>query len=408
MTVFIEQSVEPFTAVMERARQQGSALWARANVRRPLRGFQAEKDTYAYLRVISSDNRDLDFLDSGSPVAESDIGKSRTYSNFLLQRVAINRSELRQFVKTFGLTYLFLFGENPIMVNVSGMLLHSVDFPWDEEWWSNYEDRLRATRVAEQGARVYLSYERTLVEGYILDAGTQRDAAQPYGVPLTFTMVATAVRFLATVGYTKFPVQRYTVDFSRPQLQGRDMSGLPEGTTYSYVNEDVSTQAMRAASLPEGANAMVGFGSFGALFRSLASGQGSVAGIPAGTSVGRALISSRSQARYGRPTIHGDISLNIDEYPQGRTGTPGLNPSPYDRVARYQQMVEAQEDGELAGDVAHSVVSGGDPGLSLTNTEGLGSGHGVGMVEGELDTGAPASPSQTRPTTRPWPGATPP
>lgn len=77
-------------------------------------------------------------------------------------------------------------------------------------------------------------------------------------------------------------------------------------------------------------------------------------------------------------------------------------------MARYQQMVEAQEDGELAGDVAHSVVSGGDPGLSLTNTEGLGSGHGVGMVEGELDTGAPASPSQTRPTTRPWPGATPP
>ena len=409
MTVFICQERDPFDAIAEQQRARGASQGSAIDVRRPVRGLQAGKDTYAHLRVVDADGNDLDFLDSGSRHSEDGIGKSKTYSNFLLQKVGIQRSELRQFIKTFGLIYLFLFGENPIMVQVSGGLIHSPDFPWDEEWWANYDDTLRATRLAELGARAYLCYDRTLVEGYILEASTSREAATPTMAPLMFNMVATNIKFLSTIGRTEFPFDRYTVDFTKPESPLGGIMNLPVGRQLLFDTADLSAQAGRAAALPVGTQALVQFGSFSQMFTSLMQNPGLLAGIkPQG--IGRQLLDTMFQTSQ-KPGPRGDISLNTDEYVQTAPTSSGSSlankGTPSDRVERFQQMAEADEERPMAGDVARSVISSDDPdSINMANTAGLEGSHGVAMVDGTLDTSAPADgSSSSRPRTRPWPGA---
>jgi hypothetical protein len=373
------------------------------NVRRPTRGLQASKDTYAHLRVVDADGQDISLIDSGSTDVVDGIGHTTAYSNFMLQRVSIQRSELRQFVKTFGLTYLFLFGENPIMVQVTGALIHSVDFPWDEEWWVNYEQKLRATRLAEMGARAYLCYEGTLIEGYILEATTNRESAQPNMAPLNFNMVATSIRFLSTVGTALMPFDRYTVDFTNPATPTGGSSRLPVGRQLVFDAQQTSTQAAMAVGLPPAGQSMVQFGSFQDLFRAVASTPGLLAGVRPGA-VGDALLSTPTKGGYP-PSRRGNRNLNLDEYVQ-RTPPPLSRSNPFDRVDRYQQQVEADEEEPVAGDLARSVIDTDDPdSINMANTEGLEGSHGVGMVDGDLDTSDPATTASSRPATRPYPGA---
>ena len=391
MTVFIEQSADPFEAIAEQQRARAAGQGVLFNVRRPTRGLQATKDVYAHLRVVDADGQDLDFLDSGATHSVKGIGRTTAYSNFMLQRVSIQRSELRQFVKTFGLTYLFLFGENPIMVQVTGALIHSIDFPWDEEWWANYEDRLRATKLAEAGARAYLCYENTLIEGYILEAGTNRDASQPSLAPLNFNMVATAIKFLSTVGTVTMPFDRYTVDFTNPRTSTGWSSHLPLGRQLVFDSSQLSAQAGLMAGLPATPQSVVQFGSFQDLFRNLVAQPGLLAGVTL-QGVGAALLGTASTGNRGYPqSRRGPRSLNLDEYVQ-RTPPPKAHEWPADRVARFQQQVEEGEEAPVAGDVARSVVDTDDPdALNLANTEGLEGGHGVAAVDGDLDTSHPAS-----------------
>jgi hypothetical protein len=350
--------------------------------------------------VVDADGRELAFVDSGSRTSIGRQGRSFAYSNFLLQKVGIQRSELRQFIKTFGLTYLFLFGENPIMLSVSGVLIHSPDFPWDEEWWTNYESMLRATKSAEFGARVYLCYDRTLVEGYILEAGTDRDAGSPTMAPLTFNMVATNVKFLSPVGRTDFPLDRYTVDLTQPQTPVGGAQTLPVGRQLSYTTQSMSGQAGRAAMLPATDQAMIQFGSFQDMFQYLTSsaGQGVLGGISGKTDIGKQLMGTQgSQYRYP-VSKRGAISTNLDEYVmRAPTQDSPEQDTAQDRVDQYQRMAEADEEAEMAGDVARSVIDNGDPdSINLSNTEGLSGSHGTAMVEGDLDTTAPANASASR------------
>lgn len=389
MSTYIVQESEPWVALAEQRRARGVERSAQDEVRRPVRGLQIEKDTYAYFKVIDANGQELSFINSGAMTEDQDgVGKSMAYSNFLLQKVQISRAELKQFVKTFGLTYLFLFGENPIMLSVEGGLVHSADFRWDEEWWMNYERLLRATRLAEQGARAYLCYEGYLVEGYILDAVTSREANVKHLVPLAFEMVATNICYLAKVGSTDFPVRSTLFTAEQPSMfGGRDINSvLPIGRALQFGNANT-------ANLLAGGTAAGGtlqFGSFRDMFTALSSNPSLLAGLTGDLAMS-AMDAAMSRRIKMPPPYYGKIRENRDEYvaASGIQINQGSGLMDQDAVTRYQKQVETGEERQVAGDVARQVtspatLSNGNPfetdSLNLSNTPGLGGSHGTGVL----------------------------
>lgn len=437
MAVFIVQETDPFTVIAEREAAGGVRIAAQAAVRRPTRGIEVSRDVYSYLKVMDGNNREIPLLNSGAQYEdEQGKGRSTAYANYLLQRVQIQRAELKQFVKTFGPTYLFFFGENPIIATVEGALVHSEDFRWDEEWWVNYEEILRGSKLAERGARIYLVYEGVLLEGYILEASTSREAMARHLAPLAFQMVVTAIKFLRPVGQTDYPIRSFGIDLTEPSayttLLNRQLS---ERRRFTYRMQNLGSQltqmnramflaenAMRASQatsasleaagmgLVRAQGAQIGlqhvldggaveFGSFSVMFRTMLGLPGRAAGLFRGmSSLARAVYDSESTPTEGkRPwdlPLRGKIWDNLDEYIV-RPGTEqgALSRGPKDQVRRWQEQIERQEDSMLAGDAERLATdAAGTSAIDEETARALDSSHSIRVGEGENLTGTRANP----------------
>ncbi len=200
MAVFLSVSTDPFEEVFRDSQQRPTYQ----NVRRPLRGITVKEDTYAVIRVKTATGKDIQIFDSSSPDVIDGIGRSSSYSNFILQSVQEQRMEKQQIIETFGEDYIFFFGERPRFLNISGLVLNTKDFNWKSEFWTNYDRYLRGTRLVENNARLYLYFDDIVVEGYITSAVTQQSSDDPHRIPFQFQLFVTNYAVLSTVGAVVF------------------------------------------------------------------------------------------------------------------------------------------------------------------------------------------------------------
>lgn len=186
----------------------GSALDA-PFIRRPTRGIELRDDTFATIRLVAAiDGKNQLLVDAGSrrknnqqPLVTPD-GKRATdiYSNFLLQQVQEERQEKAQILETFGEPYIFLFGERPRIITFQGILANTFDFNWEAEWWWNYDNYLRGTRCIEQNAQVFISYDNTLISGYIIASQSTKIAQERNWVSFQFTIFLTSYSTFSQLG----------------------------------------------------------------------------------------------------------------------------------------------------------------------------------------------------------------
>ena len=202
MATFVSVSTDAFAEVRDKARTKQPQV----NVRRPLRGIQIKADTYSVIRVLTASGAEIPLFDSSSPSydAETKIGKSAYYSNFIIQEVAEARAEKQQIIETFGEDYVYFFGERPRFLSVRGVLLNTQDFNWKSEFWENYERHLRGTRLVEQNARAYLYFDDVVVEGYFMAADGNLQSSTPHMMPFSFTLFVSNYSILSTVGSVVF------------------------------------------------------------------------------------------------------------------------------------------------------------------------------------------------------------
>jgi hypothetical protein len=204
LAVYIELTTDAFAQVF--TQQQGAVTpQGRAgisNARRPLRGLEIKDDTYAIIKVVTSNGTELPLIDSGA------VGGTNTqYSNFILQSVQEARMEKHQIVETFGESYIFFFGESPRFLDVQAILVDSFDFNWYAEFWQNYDLYLRGSKSVEMGARTYLFYDDNIVEGYMLMASAVKVADQPLQARLTFRLFLTNYQNISLIGSDVYPVR---------------------------------------------------------------------------------------------------------------------------------------------------------------------------------------------------------
>ncbi len=249
MAVFIELVTDAFEAVFrsQAGRHQGagqnrSSRSGRAIARRPVRGIEIKEDTYAYLRVVMADGRSLPLLDSSSPDGESTEG----YTNFILQSVQEERMEKHQIVETFGESYIFFFGESPRFLNITAQLINTHDFNWRAEWWHNYENYLRGTKLVELGARCYLFYDDIVIEGYILGATAGEVSEQPYQVSLQFRFFVTKYRNISLQNVQYFPLRSSSNIIEAPELTNADAfvqaAAAYRDSSFGVRQEDAATR----------------------------------------------------------------------------------------------------------------------------------------------------------------------
>lgn len=177
-------------------------------VRRPTRGIILKEDTFATIRVVASDGRPITLVDAGSRRKRSDgqyfeiNGKRATdvYSNFLLQAIQEDRQEKQQILETFGEPYIFLFGQRARVMNFQGILANTWDFNWEAEWWWNYENYLRGTKCVEHDAQVFISFDNTIVGGYIIQTTATKSTNDRNFVGFQFAMFVTSYASLIRPG----------------------------------------------------------------------------------------------------------------------------------------------------------------------------------------------------------------
>lgn len=204
MASYIELRREAFDRAIEEAREYRTEEQA---VRRPLRGIEEKVDTYAIMRVITSDGSEIPLFDSsGTPAFLKKKSKGqRGYSNFFIQNLREARVEKSQIVATFGEPFVFFFGEQPRVIQFNGYLLNTLDFNWKAEWWENYDRYLRGTALVENDARLYLYYDDVIMEGYLLSSDTTDSQESRWAVPFTASLIITNYQRVEIVGSDVYP-----------------------------------------------------------------------------------------------------------------------------------------------------------------------------------------------------------
>ena len=253
MSVFVSLEIDDFQktfsdklAQAKSSRRSGQS----PSVRRPTRGLEVKDDTYAIMRVVRPDGSCIPLFDSG---ALDGTGQNENFANFLLQGVNEARMEKQQIVETFGEPYIFFFGEAPRFIDVQAVLLKSFDFNWRAEWWENYDKYLRGTKLVEMGARCYLFYEDTIVEGYILNAQTMESSDMPMYLQLQFRMFVTNYANISFIGDPFYPIRAGAVpppgvaDFTDMDAWGQLTPKYPDQTSPEQDAQEAFLQALRAS-----------------------------------------------------------------------------------------------------------------------------------------------------------------
>lgn len=268
MATFIEIQTDAFAKNLSNIKQDGVSY---AGVRRPFRGVEIKEDTYAVIKVVKSNGDEIPLVDSGGAYSPSGTDSSGirgtgrsgytttyNYSNFIIQQVQDSRQEKQQILETFGDSYIFFFGERPRVLSVSGLLMNTLDFNWRTEFWHNYENTLRGTKLVEQDARIYLHWDDIIVEGYMMEATARDDASTPYHIPFSFQLFVTNHTYLSTVGDDNYPIThavnldatlRGDVEEARTSLKAGDRAATKYESNVEKVRRElqVSEQARVAA-----------------------------------------------------------------------------------------------------------------------------------------------------------------
>lgn len=337
MAVFISATTNAFQEVFDSTRQQGRPAGQFQGVRRPLRGIEIKENTYSILKVLTFTGEEIPLFDSSATQTDTGIGMSTSYSNFIIQNVTEQRVEKSQIVETFGEDFIFFFGERPRFITVTGILLNTNDFNWKSEFWTNYDQHFRGTKLVEQNARLYMFYDDVVVEGYMMQAQAVEGAETPYHLPFQFQMFVTNYAILSNVGSVFIPDRSFaSTDPSAPlpiQTDAITAQGLPAnfgatgGGLHGFMAQQAGFQNSATFSIQNTLNNIKNtfYG------RQLVIPRGAAGNIP--------IAPVGNDAKF-EPAPRGvPIHRNLDEYPE----SGGLSPQ-YDQreLQRVNEVLKLQ------------------------------------------------------------------
>lgn len=167
----------------------------------------------------------------GNPLAQA-------WTDWILQSVRESRAEKTQLVETFGDSYLYAFGEKPRILAFQGLLMNTADYNWRGVFWENWDKFFRASRLIEMDARIYISWEDIIVEGYPIQAQAQESASSPNAMSFSFNMYVTNYFNISMANRTAMMAsgKLYSLGMSRSQSLGevRNVATILDNRTSTF------------------------------------------------------------------------------------------------------------------------------------------------------------------------------
>lgn len=207
------------------------------NMPRPIMGVQVKPNTPAYAQVVDQQGQTISVLNrvgrfTGTTNALGQFNdqsftnsdKAEAWTAWMLQSVREERMEKTQLVETFGDSYLYAYGEKPRSLQFQGLLLNTEDYDWKTDFWKNWEDHFRATKLVERKARMYIRFEDVLVEGYPINASVGQTAESPNAMSFSFLFFVTS--YVNTRDLQKGARPRPFVFSTNLNLQAREQAGI--------------------------------------------------------------------------------------------------------------------------------------------------------------------------------------
>lgn len=176
------------------------------------KNLEGDRGQHAYIKLLTSQkqyseyvsgntNREVnwknDLLGSGSPVAmmgETGGSSENGYDKFLLTGVSCAMSEKVQISEVFGDNeVVYYFGRQPLIFNLTGMLIDSADNNWFVDWVKLYSEFFRGTQTAKNYELIKIVLPNMAITGTISAFSWQQDASRDTDIPFSIQFIAKIV-----------------------------------------------------------------------------------------------------------------------------------------------------------------------------------------------------------------------
>lgn len=168
---------------------------------RPLNGIMVKPNTHAVVHIRTAGGEVVKVFNRLGRETEDGVSFSKppdgttpnddVWTDWLLQSVHEERTEKTQIVETFGETYLYAFGQHPRVLAFTGILLNTLDYNWRSIFWKNWDEFFRATQLIRANARMYITFDDVIVEGYPMNAAADQTSADPHVMSFSFSFFVT-------------------------------------------------------------------------------------------------------------------------------------------------------------------------------------------------------------------------
>lgn len=123
---------------------------------------------------------------------------SGTYNRFLMTSYDVSYSEKTQIMTTFGDNEVaYFFGKNPVVINISGMLIDSLRNDWLVDFVKMYDTFLRGTQLARNFETIELILPNMRVIGSILSLNYHQDASRDTDIPFSMQFYAKKISMIS-------------------------------------------------------------------------------------------------------------------------------------------------------------------------------------------------------------------
>lgn len=229
---------------------------------------------WGYIKLMTSQDQYKDYLDggkkrhvtwasdlvgTGSIVAQmsdpgNDMSKSG-YDKFLITGVSCQMAEKMQIQEVFGdHEVVYYFGRQPLIFNISGMLIDSPDNNWFVTWIKMYSEFLRGTALAKNYELLKIVLPNMAITGSISAFNWTQSSERDVDIPFSFQFVAKVVEPLPATSDGMITSNKLTyVDFS----QVSSFSGIKDINSYKAQLQGVTAALQNpAATLYDKASAL--------------------------------------------------------------------------------------------------------------------------------------------------------
>lgn len=196
------------------------------------------RGTWAYIKLLTSDVQRKEYGSKNtkravvykdllghdgivSKMARDDEGYGGLgYDGFLLTNISCDMNEKVQITEVFGDgEVVYYFGRQPIIFNLSGILIDSPDNNWFVDWLKTYSEFLRGSQAARNHELIKIVLPNMSIIGTISGFSWRQDSNRDVDIPFSFQFIAKRIE--PAVTYTG-PVVRSNllrgVNFTKASL----------------------------------------------------------------------------------------------------------------------------------------------------------------------------------------------